>query len=160
MTAQPLLNVQNLTVEFTTRRGIVKAVQHVDISVAKGETLAIVGESGSGKSVTSYAVMRILDRAGRIAEGSVMFSGIDVKAATEDQMRDLRGREFSMVFQNPRAALNPIRKVGDQIEDVLRTHVQQALVAGRGAKAIGARGRGGGARPRGRGRAGPGERAG
>ncbi|MBR0925555.1 ABC transporter ATP-binding protein [Bradyrhizobium diazoefficiens] len=136
MTTQPLLDVQDLTVEFTTRRGIVKAVQHVNISVAKGETLAIVGESGSGKSVTSYAVMRILDRAGRIAEGSVMFSGIDVKAASEDQMRDLRGREVSMIFQNPRAALNPIRKVGDQIEDVLRTHVQQAQVADRGEKAI------------------------
>src|SRR3954465_8356918 len=136
MTAQPLLDVKDLTVEFTTRRGIVKAVQHVNISVAKGETLAIVGESGSGKSVTSYAVMRILDRAGRIAEGSVMFSGIDVKAATEDQMRDLRGREVSMIFQNPRAALNPIRKVGDQIEDVLRTHVQQAMVSDRGEKAI------------------------
>jgi peptide/nickel transport system ATP-binding protein len=136
MTAPPLLDVQDLTVEFTTRRGIVKAVQHVNISVAKGETLAIVGESGSGKSVTSYAVMRILDRAGRIAEGSVMFSGIDVKAATEDQMRDLRGREVSMIFQNPRAALNPIRKVGDQIEDVLRTHVQQAMVSDRGEKAI------------------------
>ncbi|MBB4361979.1 peptide/nickel transport system ATP-binding protein [Bradyrhizobium sp. CIR18] len=136
MTAQPLLDVQDLTVEFTTRRGIVKAVQHVNISVAKGETLAIVGESGSGKSVTSYAVMRILDRAGKIAEGSVMFSGIDVKAATEDQMRDLRGREVSMIFQNPRAALNPIRKVGDQIEDVLRTHVQQAQVKDHGEKAI------------------------
>ena len=136
MTAQPLLDVQDLTVEFSTRRGIVKAVQHVNISVAKGETLAIVGESGSGKSVTSYAVMRILDRAGRIAEGSVMFSGIDVKAASEDQMRDLRGREVSMIFQNPRAALNPIRKVGDQIEDVLRTHVQQAQVKDHGEKAI------------------------
>ncbi|MGY4605586.1 peptide/nickel transport system ATP-binding protein [Bradyrhizobium sp. USDA 4474] len=136
MTAQPLLDVQDLTVEFTTRRGIVKAVQHVNISVAKGETLAIVGESGSGKSVTSYAVMRILDRAGRIAEGSVMFSGIDVKAASEGQMRDLRGREVSMIFQNPRAALNPIRKVGAQIEDVLRTHVQQAMVSDHGEKAI------------------------
>ncbi|MCD9110111.1 dipeptide ABC transporter ATP-binding protein [Bradyrhizobium japonicum] len=136
MIAQPLLDVQDLTVEFSTRRGIVKAVQHVNIFVAKGETLAIVGESGSGKSVTSYAVMRILDRAGRIAEGSVMFSGIDVKAATEDQMRDLRGREVSMIFQNPRAALNPIRKVGDQIEDVLRTHVQQAMVSDHGEKAI------------------------
>ncbi|MGY4317994.1 dipeptide ABC transporter ATP-binding protein [Bradyrhizobium sp. JR3.5] len=136
MTAQPLLDVSDLTVEFTTRRGIVKAVQHVNISVAKGETVGIVGESGSGKSVTSYAVMRILDRAGRIAEGSVMFSGIDVKAATESQMRDLRGREVSMIFQNPRAALNPIRKVGHQIEDVLRQHVQQAQVTDRGEKAI------------------------
>jgi peptide/nickel transport system ATP-binding protein len=136
MTAQPLLDVNDLTVEFATRRGIVKAVQHVNITVAKGETLGIVGESGSGKSVTSYAVMRILDRAGKIAEGSVMFSGIDVKTATEDQMRDLRGREISMIFQNPRAALNPIRKVGDQIEDVLRQHVQQSTVADRGEKAI------------------------
>src|SRR5437763_10282777 len=130
---QPLLDIRDLTVEFTTRRGIVKAVQHVDISVAKGETLGIVGESGSGKSVTSYAVMRILDRAGRIAEGSVTFSGIDVKSASEDRMRDLRGREISMIFQNPRAALNPIRQEGDQIADVLRQHVQQAQTNDRGA---------------------------
>ena len=136
MTAQPLLDVRGLTVEFTTRRGIVKAVQHVDIEVRKGETLGIVGESGSGKSVTSYAVMRILDRTGKIAEGSVMFSGIDVKAASEGEMRDLRGREISMIFQNPRAALNPIRKVGDQIQDVLRQHLQQSQVADRGEKAI------------------------
>jgi peptide/nickel transport system ATP-binding protein len=135
MAAQPLLDVNDLTVEFATRRGIVKAVQHVNISVAKGETLGIVGESGSGKSVTSYAVMRILDRAGKIAEGLVRFSSIDVKGATENEMRDLRGREISMIFQNPRAALNPIRKVGDQIEDVLRQHVQSAA-SDRGEKAI------------------------
>jgi peptide/nickel transport system ATP-binding protein len=137
MAAQSLLDVNDLTVEFNTRRGIVKAVQHVNISVAKGETLGIVGESGSGKSVTSYAVMRILDRAGKIAEGSVMFSGIDVKSAPESQMRDLRGREISMIFQNPRAALNPIRKVGDQIEDVLRQHVQSTSTD-RGEKAVAA----------------------
>src|SRR3979490_1279131 len=136
MTAQPLLDVSAPTVDSATRRGTVKAVQHVNITVGKGETLGIVGESGSGKSDTSYAVMRILDRAGKIAEGSVMFSGIDVKTATEDQMRDLRGREISMIFQNPRAALNPIRKVGDQIEDVLRQHVQQSAVGKRGEKAI------------------------
>jgi len=135
MTAPPLLDVSDLTVEFATRRGVVRAVQHVNISVAKGETLGIVGESGSGKSVTSYAVMRILDRAGKIADGSVVFSGIDVRTASEDQMRDLRGREISMIFQNPRAALNPIRKVGGQIEDVLRQHVQSAA-SDRGEKAI------------------------
>jgi peptide/nickel transport system ATP-binding protein len=120
----PLLDIRNLTVEFSTRRGIVKAVKNIDLQVAKGETVGIVGESGSGKSVTSFAVMRILDRAGRIAEGSVMFSGVDVRAADDNQMRDLRGREMSMIFQNPRAALNPIRKVGVQIEDVLRQHAQ------------------------------------
>jgi peptide/nickel transport system ATP-binding protein len=126
MTAIPLLDIRDLTVEFSTRRGIVRAVQHIDISIAKGETVAIVGESGSGKSVTSYAVMRILDRAGRIAEGSVMFTNIDVKTASEDDMREIRGREISMIFQNPRAALNPIRKVGRQIEDVLLEHVKAA----------------------------------
>ena len=124
MTAATLLDVQDLTVEFITRRGIVKAVQHVNVTVAKGETVGIVGESGSGKSVTSYAVMRILDRAGKIAEGSITFSGLDVRDAGEAEMRDLRGREMSMIFQSPRTALNPIRKVGHQIEDVLLQHVQ------------------------------------
>ena len=122
--AVPLLDVSDLTVEFSTRRGIVRAVQHVNVKIAKGETVGIVGESGSGKSVTSYAVMRILDRAGRIAEGAVHFTGLDIRAASEDQMRSLRGREMSMIFQNPRAALNPIRKVGHQIEDVLEQHSQ------------------------------------
>src|SRR5882672_10450967 len=127
MTALPLLDIRDLTVEFSTRRGIVRAVEHVDIAIAKGETVGIVGESGSGKSVTSYAAMRILDRAGRIADGSVTFTGIDVRQASESDMRALRGREMSMIFQNPRAALNPIRKVGRQIEDVLRQHVQADL---------------------------------
>src|SRR5262245_63393394 len=134
--AVPLLDIRDLTVEFATRRGTVRAVERVDIAVAKGETLGIVGESGSGKSVTSYAVMRILDRAGRIAEGSVRFTGMDLRQADERDMRNLRGREISMIFQNPRAALNPIRKVGHQIEDVLRQHVQQSQVGDRGEKAI------------------------
>ena len=124
MTTAPLLDIRNLTVEFATRRGKVQAVKAIDIEVGKGETVAIVGESGSGKSVTSYAVVRILDRAGKVAEGSITFSGVDLVAASEAQMRDLRGREISMIFQNPRAALNPIRKVGKQIEDVLLQHVQ------------------------------------
>ncbi|HWV40520.1 ABC transporter ATP-binding protein [Pseudorhodoplanes sp.] len=124
MTTNTLLDVRDLTVEFMTRRGVVKAVQHVNVTVAKGETVGIVGESGSGKSVTSYAVMRILDRAGRIADGAITFSGIDVRDAPEREMRDLRGREMSMIFQSPRTALNPIRKVGDQISDVLLQHVQ------------------------------------
>ncbi len=138
MTALPLLDVRDLTVEFSTRRGVVNAVRRVNLALAKGETLGIVGESGSGKSVTSYALMRILDRAGKIVEGSVMFSGIDVKAATEDQMRDLRGREMSMIFQSPRLALNPIRKIGHQIEDVLLRHVQadRAQVSERAIEAL------------------------
>ncbi len=138
MSAPPLLDIRNLTVEFATRRGTVQAVKAIDIQVGKGETVAIVGESGSGKSVTSYAVVRILDRAGRVAEGSIAFSGVDLVAATEAQMRDLRGREISMIFQNPRAALNPIRKVGRQIEDVLLQHVQatRATAKGRAIEAL------------------------
>ncbi len=120
----PLLDIHDLTVEFATRRGVVRAVQHINLTVAKGETVGIVGKSGSGKSVTSYAVMRILDRAGSIAEGSVMFSGLDLRGIPESDMRDMRGREMSMIFQSPRLALNPIRKVGHQIEDVLLQHAQ------------------------------------
>lgn len=131
MTAPPLLDIRNLTVEFATRRGTVQAVKAIDIQVAKGETVAIVGESGSGKSVTSYAVVRILDRAGAIAEGAITFAGVDLVSASETQMGDLRGREISMVFQNPRAALNPIRKVGRQIEDVLLQHVQATRATAR-----------------------------
>jgi len=130
-----LLDIRDLTVEFATRRGTVRAVEKVSLSVGKGETVGIVGESGSGKSVTSYAVMRILDRAGHIAEGAMTFGGIDLRAAKESEMRDLRGREMSMIFQNPRAALNPIRKVGQQIEDVLLEH-QQAQSTNAKQKAI------------------------
>ncbi|MDT7950537.1 MAG: ABC transporter ATP-binding protein [Acetobacteraceae bacterium] len=130
-----LLEVQDLSVEFATRRGLVRAVQRVNLSVARGETLAVVGESGSGKSVTSYAVMRILDRAGRIAEGAVSFSGIAMQQLDEAAMQDLRGREISMIFQNPRAALNPIRSVGQQIGDVLLRHGQAERGTAR-AKAI------------------------
>ncbi len=129
MTSAPLLDVRDLSVEFATRRGKVTAVQQVNISIGRGEMLGIVGESGSGKSVTSYAVMRILDRAGRIASGSIMFGGADLRASREAFMRDLRGRQISMIFQNPRAALNPIRKIGRQIEDVLLNHAQSSRAA-------------------------------
>ena len=120
----PLLDIDDVTIEFSTRRGIVRAVEKVSFSVAKGETLALVGESGSGKSVTSYAAMRILDRAGRIAEGSIVYSGMRLAELSEAEMRDLRGREMSMIFQNPRAALNPIRPIGVQIADVLVRHAR------------------------------------
>ena len=117
-----MLNVKDLAVTFQTRRGAVDAVRGISFEVSKGEILGIVGESGSGKSVTSYALMRILDAGGTIKAGEATYSGIDLRNAAERDMRDIRGREISMIFQNPRAALNPIRKVGHQIEDVLRQH--------------------------------------
>ncbi|MDC0737487.1 ABC transporter ATP-binding protein [Cognatishimia sp. SS12] len=119
-----MLSINNLSVAFKTRKGEVNAVRGISLNVAKGETLGIVGESGSGKSVTSYALMRILDAGGEIRTGDVTYSGIDLRAASEKDMRDIRGREISMIFQNPRAALNPIRRVGHQIEDVLIRHAQ------------------------------------
>jgi peptide/nickel transport system ATP-binding protein len=120
----PILDVQRLTVDFTTRKGIVRAIDAVSLHVAKGETLGIVGESGSGKSVTSYAVMKILDRAGKITNGRITYSGMSLHKIAESDMRDIRGREISMIFQNPRAALNPIRKIGKQVADVLIQHNQ------------------------------------
>ena len=129
--APPLVAIDRLRVEFKTRNGVVTAVSDVALDVGKGETVGIVGESGSGKSVTSYALMRILDRAGHIADGAVTFSGVDVANANARTLRDLRGREMSMIFQNPRMALNPIRKVGDQITDVLVQHAQAAGAAAR-----------------------------
>ena len=119
-----MLSITDLQVAFRTRRGEVNAVKGISFDLARGERLGIVGESGSGKSVTSYALMRILDAGGRIKAGEAVYSGIDLRRAAERDMKDLRGREISMIFQNPRAALNPIRKVGHQIEDVLRQHAR------------------------------------
>ncbi|GGK31844.1 dipeptide ABC transporter ATP-binding protein [Salinarimonas ramus] len=117
-----MLSVRDLAVTFRTRRGDVPAVCGVGFDLAPGETLGIVGESGSGKSVTSYALMRILDAGGEIRSGAMTWNGTDLRNAREAAMRKIRGGEISMIFQNPRAALNPIRKVGRQIEDVLRQH--------------------------------------
>ena len=119
-----MLKVKDLAVSFKTRRGDVQAVRGISFALARGEILGVVGESGSGKSVTSYALMRILDAGGSIIAGDATYSGLDLRNATERDMRDIRGREISMIFQNPRAALNPIRKVGHQIEDVLRQHAE------------------------------------
>ena len=117
-----MLSVQNLNVKFNTRKGLVEAVRDISFNLKKGEILGIVGESGSGKSVTSYALMRILDNTGLIRANKMIYSGIDLDNASEKLMMDIRGREVSMIFQNPRTSLNPIRKIGVQIEDVLRRH--------------------------------------
>jgi peptide/nickel transport system ATP-binding protein len=117
-----LLRVEKLSLEFRTRSGTVSALQDVSLSLARGETLGLVGESGSGKSVLSYAILGIQDPAARITSGSVHFAGMNLLELAESQLADVRGREIAMIFQNPRVALNPIRRVGDQIGDVLERH--------------------------------------
>ena len=119
---QKILEIDNLTVEFMTRNGSVTAVENVSFSVKKGETLGVIGESGSGKSVTSLALLRILDTNGKILSGELVYSGVDLKRASNAAMYDIRGREISMIFQNPRGSLNPVRKIGKQLEDVLCQH--------------------------------------
>jgi peptide/nickel transport system ATP-binding protein len=120
--AVPLLSVEDLSVEFRTRSGSVRALDHVGFDIHRGETLAVVGESGSGKSVTAFAVMGILDEAARITSGSIVFGGLDLLGAQESTLREMRGRELAMIFQNPRTALNPIRQIGRQLADILIRH--------------------------------------
>ena len=103
------LDIKQLSVEFQTRNGVVRAIEDVTLQLSKGEVVGIVGESGSGKSVTAYSVIGLLDDAGAPVSGSATFDGIPVTGASESILRDLRGREISMIFQNSRGALNPIR---------------------------------------------------
>ena len=117
-----LLSIEDLHVSFSTRRGPVEALRGVSLAVRPGETLGIVGESGSGKSVTAFAAMRILDRAGSITRGRILFRGRDLVTASARDVRAMHGADLSMIFQNPRAALNPIRTVGLQLADALRAH--------------------------------------
>ncbi len=126
MSQPPLLDVRDFSLEFRTRGGTVQALEAVNLQLNKGEIVGLVGESGSGKSVLSYALLGISDRAAKVTAGTAMFGGMDLLQASERTLADLRGREISMIFQSPRTALNPIRTVGRQIEDVLRRH----LVAG------------------------------
>ncbi len=118
----PLLEIADLQVAFSTRRGQVEAVRGVTLSLQPGEMLGLVGESGSGKSVTGFAVTGLLDKAGRITKGRILFRGQDITKASAAEFRDLHGAAMAMIFQNPRAALNPIRTVGAQISDAILAH--------------------------------------
>ena len=118
----PLLSIEELSIEFRTRSGIVHALDRVGFSIKRGETLALVGESGSGKSVTAMAIMGILDAAALVTSGKITFGGLDLLDASPRALSEIRGREVAMIFQNPRAALNPIRPIGKQIADILLRH--------------------------------------
>jgi len=121
--AAPVLEVNALKTYFFTRSGAVKAVDGVSFALARGETLAIVGESGCGKSVTALSLMRLIpDPPGRIVGGSIRLDNVDILSLDDDEMRAMRGRDISMIFQEPMTSLNPVMTIGRQIGEVLKLH--------------------------------------
>jgi len=116
----PLLDIQGLRVSFFTRRGEVRALDGVDLGLGAGEVVGLVGESGSGKSVTAAAILRLLRPPGRIVGGRILLDGADLLALPEPAMREVRGRQVAMIFQSPRASLDPVMRVGQHLLTVLK----------------------------------------
>jgi oligopeptide transport system ATP-binding protein len=118
-----LLSVSDLVVKFRTRDGTIHAVNGVSFDLDQGETLGLVGESGCGKSVTNLAVMRLLPKpAGRIEGGQAVFEGLDLLDLDESAMRDLRGKDIAMIFQDPMTSLNPVLRIEEQLVETIRAH--------------------------------------
>lgn len=118
----PLLDVQDLRVQFFTDDGVVRAVDGLSFSIEKGKTLGIVGESGCGKSMTSLAILRLIPSPGKIAGGKILFDGTDLLSLPNRDMQKIRGAKISMIFQDPMTSLNPVFTVGDQIAEVVLIH--------------------------------------
>ena len=119
----PLLEVKGLRTEFRTGAGLVRAVDGISYTVEPGETVAIVGESGSGKSVSALSILRLIpDPPGRIVDGQILFAGRDLRTASEEEMREIRGRDIGMVFQEPMTSLNPVLSIARQITETLEQH--------------------------------------
>ncbi|MBS4201291.1 ABC transporter ATP-binding protein [Bacillus sp. FJAT-49732] len=116
------LEVKNLHVGFKSKKGFTTILNGVDFTVKKGETLCIVGESGCGKSLTSLSIMGLLPKTGQISEGQILFNGEDLSTKNQKEMSKIRGKEISMIFQEPMTSLNPVQTVGKQIEEVVRIH--------------------------------------
>ena len=122
-----LLEVEDLEVEFSTAAGTVRAVDKTSFKVHKGEFLAIVGESGCGKSVTALSLMRLLPKKiATVKANKILFDGLDLSTLPESEMRTLRGRHMSMIFQEPMTSLNPVLTIGDQITEPLVTHLNMS----------------------------------
>ena len=118
-----MLEVQGLTVQFPTRRGILTAVDSIDFSIAPGEVLGVVGESGAGKSMTGLAVIRLLEPPGRISAGEVRLEGRRIDNLPHEEMRRIRGRRIGVTFQDPLTSLNPLYTIGQQLEETILTHL-------------------------------------
>lgn len=117
-----LLEVKNLNTQFFTSRGVVPAVSDVAFEVEKGKVTAIIGESGSGKSVTAMSILNLVSKPGRVVGGSVIFDGVDLLALNKRQIRDVRGKDISVVFQEPMTSLNPVMTCGKQVREVMKIH--------------------------------------
>jgi len=117
-----LLEVKNLTTVFPLRRGVVKAVDHIDFELREGEIMGLVGESGSGKSVSMLSILRLVAYPGKIIDGQVLFKGQDLLQKPLSEMRNVRGREIAMIFQDPMTTMNPVFKVGEQVRESLKIH--------------------------------------
>ncbi|MEM7686752.1 MAG: ATP-binding cassette domain-containing protein, partial [Pseudomonadota bacterium] len=114
-----LLKISGLSVEFPTRRGNVKAVRNVGLTVSPGEVVGLVGESGAGKSTIGNAVIDLLESPGRVAEGSILFQGEELRGKDENEMRRIRGDRIGMIFQDPQTSLNPLMTIGDLLVETL-----------------------------------------
>ncbi len=118
-----ILKIDNLVTSFDTEHGVLRAVDGVSFEVKKGKTLGIVGESGCGKSVTSLSIMRLLPKpSGKIESGEISFDGLNIAKLPPEEMRSIRGKRISMIFQEPMTALNPVHRVGKQLQEVYRLH--------------------------------------
>jgi oligopeptide/dipeptide ABC transporter ATP-binding protein len=117
-----LLEIKDLQTHFPTRAGLVRAVDGVSFYIDEGELLALVGESGCGKSITALSVMRLISPPGKIVGGEITFNGENLLAATEERLREIRGDDIAMIFQDPMTSLNPVYTVGEQIAEALRLH--------------------------------------
>jgi len=126
-----LIEVKNLCVEFPTRHATLKALRGVNFSIEKGERLGIVGESGAGKSLSAFAMLNLLSKPGRIAEGEILFEGQDLSKLNDDEMRSIRGNRISMIFQDPMMTLNPVLTIGTQMVETLQAHRKISKAAAR-----------------------------
>ncbi len=122
-----MLEIKNLKTRFNTYDGVVKALEGVNLEVKEGEVFGIVGETGCGKSVTSYSLMQLLPRTAEIVAGEIILDGEEITGASDSRMRQIRGGEIGMIFQDPLSALNPVMKIKDQISEVIRLHQRQEL---------------------------------
>src|ERR1700709_2662150 len=119
----PVLSVRNLRVEFAPRRSVLRAIDGISFDIAKGEVLGVVGESGAGKSVTGLAVIGLIDPPGRISGGEVYLSGMRIDNLPPEAQRRIRGKRIGMIFQDPLTSLNPLYRIGDQLVETIRTHL-------------------------------------